>query len=91
VSLETCSALCSMAFEPRSPTFAKYGGERQPLLDYKQKPDAVVGIAGSLDIPEEADPHVAQELKTLLKLVYPVVSAVASLGGPCRSTLLAWC
>ncbi|KAJ8542547.1 hypothetical protein ON010_g12266 [Phytophthora cinnamomi] len=61
-----------MAFEPRSPTFAKYGGERQPLLDYKQNEETVVGIAGSLEIPDEAEPHVVEELKTLLKLVYPV-------------------
>eukprot|EP00644_Phytophthora_capsici_P018789 jgi/Phyca11/557556/estExt2_Genewise1Plus.C_PHYCAscaffold_1320023 len=59
-----------MAFEPRSPTFTKYPGERQPLLDYK---DTVVGIPGSLEIPAEADPHIVEELKTLLKLVYPVV------------------
>ncbi|KAE8997677.1 hypothetical protein PR003_g8085 [Phytophthora rubi] len=66
-----------MAFEPRSPTFAKYGGERQPLLDYKQPPETVVGIAGSLEIPVEAEPHVVEELKTLLKLVYPVVVTTA--------------
>lgn len=67
-----------MAFEPRSPTFAKYGEERQPLLDYKQKHETVVGIAGSLEIPDEAEPHVVDELKTLLKLVYPVVSTIPS-------------
>ncbi|KAG6615991.1 Multidrug/Oligosaccharidyl-lipid/Polysaccharide (MOP) Flippase Superfamily [Phytophthora cinnamomi] len=66
-----------MAFEPRSPTFAKYGGERQPLLDYKQNEETVVGIAGSLEIPDEAEPHVVEELKTLLKLVYPVVVTTA--------------
>lgn len=63
-----------MAFEPRSPTYSKYAGERQPLLDYKQQPKTVVGIAGSLNISDEAEPHVSEELKTLLKLVYPVVS-----------------
>ncbi|OWZ01303.1 Multidrug/Oligosaccharidyl-lipid/Polysaccharide (MOP) Flippase transporter [Phytophthora megakarya] len=63
-----------MAFEPRSPTFAKYGGEHQPLLDYK---DTVVGIPGTLEIPDEAEPHVVEELKTLLKLVYPVVVTTA--------------
>ncbi|KAE8888629.1 hypothetical protein PF005_g18490 [Phytophthora fragariae] len=66
-----------MAFEPRSPTFAKYGGERQPLLDFKQPPETVVGIAGSLEFPVEAEPHVVEELKTLLKLVYPVVVTTA--------------
>ncbi|EEY63401.1 Multidrug/Oligosaccharidyl-lipid/Polysaccharide (MOP) Flippase Superfamily [Phytophthora infestans T30-4] len=63
-----------MAFEPRSPTFARYGGEHQPLLAYK---DAVVGIPGSLEIADEAEPHVVEELKTLLRLVYPVVVTTA--------------
>ncbi|KAL4164015.1 hypothetical protein KRP22_004637 [Phytophthora ramorum] len=62
-----------MAIEPRSSTYAKYGGEGTPLLDRKQKPDTVVGIAGSLGLPDEVEPHVVEELKTLLKLVYPVV------------------
>ncbi|CAI5731286.1 unnamed protein product [Peronospora destructor] len=62
-----------MAFEPRSPTYTKYSKECQPLLDSKQPPRIVLEIADSINRSDEAEPRVTQEIKTLLRLVYPVV------------------
>ncbi|KAG6616197.1 Multidrug/Oligosaccharidyl-lipid/Polysaccharide (MOP) Flippase transporter [Phytophthora cinnamomi] len=46
-------------------------GERSPLLGGKQQSDTYVAIPK--DFPLESEPEVAQELRTLLSLVYPVV------------------
>ncbi|KAJ8542695.1 hypothetical protein ON010_g12117 [Phytophthora cinnamomi] len=45
-------------------------GERSPLLGGKQQSDTYVAIPK--DFPLESEPEVAQELRTLLSLVYPV-------------------
>ncbi|OWZ14971.1 Multidrug/Oligosaccharidyl-lipid/Polysaccharide (MOP) Flippase transporter [Phytophthora megakarya] len=48
--------------------------ERSPLINNKQQPETYVAIADSLGkSPDESEPKIAQELQTLLALVYPVV------------------
>ncbi|EGZ15014.1 hypothetical protein PHYSODRAFT_301739 [Phytophthora sojae] len=49
-------------------------GERSPLLSAKQQPESYVTIPDShKDTALVSEPDVAQELRTLLSLVYPVV------------------
>lgn len=60
---------------PRRVAAVRATGERSPLLNVKQQPEAYVTIADSIKaFPDETEPKIAQELQTLLSLVYPVVS-----------------
>ncbi|CAI5709460.1 unnamed protein product [Peronospora farinosa] len=62
-----------MAVEPQSPIYTKNSKEWKPLLDSKQSPRIILEITDGITISDEAEPRVTQEIKTLLRLVYPVV------------------
>ncbi|KAF4323448.1 hypothetical protein BBO99_00001324 [Phytophthora kernoviae] len=70
-----------MAYEPRSPIAIQISGENSPLLftnkRFSQLSDTFADVNGWNDQDHEPEPDATQELKTLLKLVYPVVVTTA--------------
>ncbi|KAG7396303.1 hypothetical protein PHYBOEH_002528 [Phytophthora boehmeriae] len=70
-----------MAYEPRSPIAIQISGENAPLLltnkRFSQLSDTFADVNGWHDQDHEPEPDAAEELKTLLKLVYPVVVTTA--------------